>query len=628
MKRSMFTIEEGRLRRDGEPFTVVGVNFHPSAAGCDYWRDWSEAAVAEALTAMAASGVNVVRFFLFWRDFEPAPGRYEEAVLTRLVRFVELAGQRGIACLPSLLTIWMNGQLFDLEWRRGRDLWTDAEMRARAAAYVRVVARRLRDRPNVVAYDLGDELPQVAPAAAMELSAPAVRAWVAELAAAILAEHPGALVCQANDAGAAFGSHLFRPEDTAPTGLVALHGFPVWTPIEAESWLAYKSTLLASFLTRFGARAGAVVLDELGCYGADEETTARYLDAALHAQLANGGAGAAVWCWQDFATARKPFELRPQERRVGLLDERGREKPALGVLRAFAAEAATLSGLRPEPSPVAILARELRDELPGGYLRQPLDSTVGRFYAFALAKRAQLPCELVAEPGPRHRLLLAPSLHGLRQSDLDRLRRFVEQGGHLYASLGDYLHGFLGEELLGVRLVDFARREGHEATFEFRGVRYPARQRGAGEPAVTAAVVAPLGAEVLASFADGSPALTRWACGRGQVVFLNAPFEEALNRPGLLEAGPWHELYRWLAREAGVEPRLASDVPDVECAVLTGPGRAVGILVNHSPQRQCVRPVLAGDEGPVALPAIELEAKATRVLLLPDRKPSLSGGSG
>ena len=64
----------------------------------------------------------------------------------------------GIACLPSLLTIWMNGQLFDLDWRRGRDLWTDAEMRARAAAYVGTVARHLRDRPNVVAYDLGDEL--------------------------------------------------------------------------------------------------------------------------------------------------------------------------------------------------------------------------------------------------------------------------------------------------------------------------------------------------------------------------------------------------------------------------------------------------------------------------------------
>ena len=389
--------------------------------------------------------------------------------------------------------------------------------------------------------------------------------------------------------------------------LVALHAFPVWSPIEAESWLSYKSTILTSFIVRFGARAGAVMLDELGCYGGDESVTARYLDAALHTQLANGGSGGVVWCWQDFTSRGKPFELRPQERATGLIDENGRGKPALEVLQSFASTAESMAGLRPEAATVAILARNVPDERTGGYLGQPLDSAIGVFYAFALAKRAHLPCELADAPADHHRLLICPSLRSLRQSDLDTLHQFVERGGHVYASIADHLHGFPGQQLTGVRLHDFKRSAEQSVAFEHRGYRYRVRLE---RRAMLSAIV-PLGADVICMFDDRSPAVTRFAVGRGQFIFLNAPFEESLNEAGLLTSEAWHTLYAWLAHEAGVVPALTCDSPDVECAVLTGNGRTVTMLINHAGEERTIIPTIAGREVAHDLPPVTLPPKAT-----------------
>lgn len=75
--------------------------------------------IAADLGAVSDAGFDLVRVFLFWRDVEPELGRYDEAVLDRLVWFVEEARTHGLKVLCSVLTVWMNGQLFEPDWFEG-----------------------------------------------------------------------------------------------------------------------------------------------------------------------------------------------------------------------------------------------------------------------------------------------------------------------------------------------------------------------------------------------------------------------------------------------------------------------------------------------------------------------------
>src|SRR6266516_1347771 len=275
----VFTLREGRLYRHEEPFFSVGFNYHPSPTGCQYWRQWDPARIDADLARMAELGFNTIRFFLFWVDFEPRPGEYDQTLTARLEQFVEIAGRHGLACLPSLLTIWMNGQRFDPPWRQGGDLWRDPALLAQEQAFVHHVAGTLRGAGNVLAYDLGDEVIYVDAGHSRTLPRVAVRAWWALLAGAIRDADPGALVLQANDASAVVADHHFRPENADALDLVGLHGFPVWSPFHIEAVASPKASALVPYLVSYGRASTAVLVDELGSYGCDEATAAGYLRA-------------------------------------------------------------------------------------------------------------------------------------------------------------------------------------------------------------------------------------------------------------------------------------------------------------------------------------------------------------
>jgi hypothetical protein len=572
-----FTVT-GALRRGGEPFTAIGVNYHPAESGCEPLRRWDPDRRAADFRAMAAHGCNTVRFFVPWREVEPAAGRYDATALERLRQLAQLAADAGLRCIPALLTIFMNGELLDLPWRAGRDLWTDATMRERSRAYVGRVAAALRPVGNVLAYDLGDELVHVAPEAAGQLTRVAAAEWLAELAAAVRAADPGALVMQANESSAVFGAHPFGPDNAAPLDLLGLHGFPLWSAPAIESTASFKATLLPSFLAAFGAVFGRPLTDELGAYAVSPEIAAGYLRAAGHSALAAGSAGVLAWCWQDIASDRPPYDRHPQERLVGLLDGAGRPKPALAELETLSRRAAEWSGLAPAPAPVAVLLPELWRPRPSSYLERPGSWPIAAFYAYLLAKRGHLPIEFTAAARPHHRLLICPSVERLTIADNHRLAAFVAGGGAVLCSSGRVLDGLGEVGLFGLRPRDFDLDSAAQSGFDWAGAEYPIDWgAGARLPVLEAA-----GADVLASYPNGGVALSRSRHGEGAAFYLNAPFERQLDSPGRLESRPWHRLYEAIAAAAGIVREIDCDSPAVETQVLAGAGVRLAVLVNHS----------------------------------------------
>lgn len=603
-------LKDGLLHHAGRPFFSVGFNYHPSRAGCDYWREWDASTLDADFRRMAGLGFNTVRFFVFWADFEPKEGEYDATMTARLRELVAVAERHGLHCLPSLLTIWMNGQRFDPDWRAGRELWRDTGMVERERAFVEHIATALRDAPNVLAYDLGDEVIHVDSAASAALDADEVRQWWGLLASAIRGADPAALVLQANEASAVTGGHSFRPEHAEPLDLFALHGFPVWTPFHIESVDSEKASSFVPYLVRRG-RAATVLVDELGSYGCDEATAARYLRATAHSAFAAGAVGTTVWCWQDFTTERKPYALRPNERFVGLVDADGRLKPAMDSYRAFAERVTgELAGFRPAPAAVGVLLPE-GDGGDAAYLATGESGDAAAFYAHVLLQRAHLPYEFAAADAlDRHTLVVCPSVSHLGLPDQQRLEAYVQGGGTLLYTTGDLLHAFGGENLFGVRVRDFTLDTSAMDSFTWQGVRYPVARPAGQTPVIDATT-----ADVLAEFPGGTPALTRHRFGRGTAYYLNAPLEASLNAPYRLADAPWHLLYAGLAQAAGIQPEFTADEPAVETTVMHRGAERCAVVVNHAPKTvrtTLCRAAVAGQ--PRRTTEVVLEPKGVQVV--------------
>ncbi|NUP16226.1 MAG: cellulase family glycosylhydrolase [Streptomyces sp.] len=571
-----FTVHQGRVLRDGVPFTALGVNYHPSQAGCRLWSEWNPQVVKEDFRRMAADGLNTVRLFLFWRDFMPRPDDVDEEALARLEWAVAAADEAGLACVLSLLTIWMNGQLLEVPWRAGRSPWRDPELLRAEEMYVRAVARVVRPHDNVLALDLGDELWNIDMAEARRLSRDDVAVWQRRLADAIRQEAPGILVTQADDASGVFGPEPYGSDNGAALDLVGVHGFPPWAPVPIPSTMSYEATNLVPFLARFASAHGTAMVDELGSYGVDERTAAAYLGATAASLLAGGAAGALVWCWQDLASRDEPYRERPQERRAGLHHLDGTPKPAMHTLRKVVRAADDLALRRAPASTLLYLPERVRGR-GHSYLDGP-GSVPATFQAYLMLKRAHLDFDLVTGEPPERAYLVCPAPTRLTLTDIERLTAFADRGGTVYLSLGDHLHAFPGPEFVGAELVDYELDPVGKSALRWDGGTWPLDWTTA---TVRPTTLRATTARVLATYPDNSPALLEHRVGAGKVLFSNAPTEQQSARPGALTGAPWEEFHRRLARRAGVAPLLDGLPPDVEIVSGTGRGGPRTVLINH-----------------------------------------------
>ncbi|MFI2663563.1 cellulase family glycosylhydrolase [Micromonospora carbonacea] len=602
-----FRLHEGRLLRDDEPFTALGVTYFPVRAGCRLWVDWDPDVVAADLRRIADAGLNTVRVFVFWRDFHPEPGRVDAQALARLRRLVELADAAGLSCVLSVLTLFMNGQLLDLPWRGGRSLWRDPEMLAAQETFVRAVAATVADRANVLALDLGDEISNVDPDEAATLTSAEVAHWYGRLVGAIRQVAPEVLVCQANNALTVLGGSAFGPATGRVLDLLAVHGFPLWSPGHIESTLSPKATQLPAFLARLAGAYGVALVDELGTYGAGDEVAAAYLRASAASVLANGAAGVIVWCWQDSTSTAEPYDRRPAERMVGLHRADGTPKPAMAAYRQVV-DAAPALVRTAGPARVAVWPVTGRPAGGGSYL-DPHRDAVSPFFAYLLLKRLHVDADVVAAPAAGHRLLVCPSVDQVTLADLEHLRAALHRGATVYYSLGDHLHGFPGAELVGAEIVDYDLTGRDRQEIRWDGEVLPVDWAVAG--AVPTTLRATSG-RALAAYPDGTPAVVVNAVGAGRLVFTNVPFERQLDAAGRFALAPWERFYRRLTELAGVGPVVRCSDPEVEVVPVDG-GVA---LVNHRDRAVTVRVGRDGDD-PDADLVVDLTEKGWTVARLP-----------
>jgi endo-1,4-beta-mannosidase len=338
-----------------------------------WWSQFDQAEVAGDFARIAAAGLDSVRVFLTWEDFQPAPNEVDPEMLERLVAVADLAGALGLALVPTLFTGHMSGVNWIPAWALGgsegddrfrvvsrgkvargglRNWYGDSSVVDAQALLAAEAAAALAGHDGLWAWDLGNENSNcVIPPTRV-----AARAWLARLRSAIRDADEAALVT--------VGLHMEDLEEDRQLGprevsascdFLSMHGYPIYArwadgPTDEQllpflarvtCWLGEGQQVLFSEFGLPTYRRGDP--SERRAEGdatplVEEDAAAAYTTRALEALRRAGCLGAMLWCYSDYEPGlwqHPPLDLARHERTFGLWRSDGSPKPSVAAVAAF-----------------------------------------------------------------------------------------------------------------------------------------------------------------------------------------------------------------------------------------------------------------------------------------------------
>jgi endo-1,4-beta-mannosidase len=88
---------------------TLGVNYWPGDKGIYWWREFELTRVNRDFSLAAEYGLDLIRIFLLWEDFQPEINRVSVPALEDMVRVADLAQDRRIKILPTFFCGHMRG---------------------------------------------------------------------------------------------------------------------------------------------------------------------------------------------------------------------------------------------------------------------------------------------------------------------------------------------------------------------------------------------------------------------------------------------------------------------------------------------------------------------------------------
>src|SRR5688572_15492147 len=328
-----------------QPFTL-GVNYWPRRKAMYWWSDFDPAEVDDEFAVIRELGMNVVRIFLLWDDFQPEPTSVDKTALANLIRVADIAAKHNLGLDVTFFTGHMSGPNWAPRWllegrkdfaspyfgwvrqvvSQGkivpdgnyRNMFTDPQALGAERLLLRTVVGALKDHPAIWMWNLGNE-PDLF---AWPSDDSAGRTWVFEMTSLIKSidtDHPVTIGLHGGSLNENNGlrvDYLFAETDVA-----VMHGYPMYTdwargPLDPDylpvvcaltASLAGKPVLMEEFGGCTEAPGKPSSIWEWTAYGkprkqfmASEEDFAEFIRKSLVALQESGALGAMVWCFADY----------------------------------------------------------------------------------------------------------------------------------------------------------------------------------------------------------------------------------------------------------------------------------------------------------------------------------------
>ena len=364
---------------------LLGVNYWPRRKAMTWWSQFDADEVDEEFGIIQNLGLNIVRIFLLWDDFQPDPAEVDINALENLVKTADLAAKHHLGLDVTFFTGHMSGPNWAPRWlltdesgyaspyfawvqqviSQGkvipggnyRNMISDKTALQAERLLLRTVVSRLKDHPGIYMWNLGNE-PDLF---AWPKDEQAGLDWVKEmkdLIKRIDPVHPVTIGTHGDSLGRNNGFRIDMIH--AETDIPVMHSYPMYCdwargPLDPD-YVPFTTALTAALagkpalMEEFGGCTNLPGMPsetwEWESYGnpraqfmASEEEFAEYMRQVLPRLQEVGAAGAFTWCFADYSTDRWDvppcFESR-HERHFGLVRPDGSLKPHADVIRQFA----------------------------------------------------------------------------------------------------------------------------------------------------------------------------------------------------------------------------------------------------------------------------------------------------
>jgi endo-1,4-beta-mannosidase len=364
-----------------QPF-LLGVNYWPRRKAMYWWSNFDAGEVREEFAIIRELGLNIVRFFLLWDDFQPTPDAVSTERMRDLETVCDIAAETGLGLDVTFFTGHMSGPNWSPRWllepkgtipspgirqvvSRGeiveggyRNPFHDPVALDAERLLLRTVVSTLKNHPAIWMWNLGNEPDLFAWPHTHE----AGHAWVREMVGLIKEIDPAHLVtCGLHSASLLVDPHLRINEVFSETDVAVMHSYPMYmdftrSPLDPDfvpftcaltTALCGKPTLMEEFGGCTNAPGKPSEVWEWTAYGeprtqfmASEDDLAEYLAATLPRLVEVGATGAFTWCYADYIEdlwEKPPCKESKHERFFGLVRPDGSLKPHAKVIQQFAA---------------------------------------------------------------------------------------------------------------------------------------------------------------------------------------------------------------------------------------------------------------------------------------------------
>ena len=576
---------------------LLGVNYWASHAGADMWKNWDEEQVEKDLEVLRSNGVEVLRVFPNWRDFQPVepvlgagrrlreyrmadgscpenPYYLDETMLDRFHRFCAIAEEKGLKLIVGLVTGWMSGRLYVPAVLYEKNIFTDPKALFFQQLFLKGFVTCMKEEESIYAWDLGNECNCMDTVKNREEA----YSWTSMVVNAVRACDSLRPVVSGMHSLELEGAWNIQDQGEL-TDILTTHPYPYWvehcslTPVTD-----FRTLLHATAQTQYYAAVGGkpCLVEEIGTMGpmiCSDENAAGFLKVNLWSNWANGGAGLLWWCAHDQSLlTQPPYDWNMCERELGMLDVRMQPKPVLKQMKSFREQLSDLAFDLPyrEADGVCILSHE-QDHWGIAYM------------TYLLAKQAQLTLEFVhcEQELPDTGLYFLPSASGqvMSKHSYDSLKKKVYEGAVLYLSINDGIFTEF-EELTGFRVL-YTQRAENSGCASWKGRRIPYRRSYRMR-------LEAVRAEVILEDEDANPLFGMAQYGAGKVYLLNFPLEEML----LTETHGFEEAYYRFYTDASVEVTqrrgISRQNPFVGITLHHGEDSDYAVLVNYTAVEQKV----------------------------------------
>lgn len=573
----------------GNPVHMVGINYVASYICTNFWEDWRPEVIRKDLANIAKLGFTAVRIPMHWGYMEPEEGKYSNSFLKRFDQFLEMCRKYQLYVMPWFL-VGVATRDYDVPFRNGRPFFK-GEMMELAGRHLKHFIAPYKEEQQILFWDICDEpewYSRHPGAQQLPYHREEMARWVKTMYDAIRSVDPNHLITLGfgHIATADYGMDIRDMADILDLMVVTAY------PDGANEGLdTMRNNYTVPFHVKLNKRGKPVFTCEAPGHSSiaySEEMIGRYFKTSLYSNLVNGSTGVLPWVYNDFKEEiwqDVPLEGYLVEPGFGIITVEGRLKPSGRELRDFAAfvKENDIGKYRPRKAEAAVL-------VPEGYYAN-IETTCKKIYtAYLLGKGCGIDVDFVwmTEDFVGYKLLLLPTTAGMRTSDWDKVRRFVETGGMIYHTYESGSQNGYFNRLFGVET------ETREADYGYRQMKVEQSWGGwkkgdvipfTGKDRKYLLRVKAEQAEVLCTFEDGGPALLRNHYGAGTAYLATLPLDQ-----GLMEI-PYKEfldtksfaMLETMVAEAGIARVLQFDHPAIEVGTMENvcTGEGMVICINH-----------------------------------------------